>query len=401
MIEHRRGGRRDQHQQRSSRRSEWAADGGDRSFVCSRRHVTQRPLQLVSFGLAIIAITAGLSAGTEAAIDEPRECACDDLRVLQAELRNALLLQKRYQDKIPELRAMSAENSTSAFHDFAKNEAPRGISSPSYTGPAVVDYEPEGNKNLDLDHGPQPQLCRRSGTSQSELQRAEEGSACKGIGHAIRVHEDFHLDLCSQMPGGFPAYFWISGADRAQEEANAYAAQANALRQEIARVLAQADIRVDAELDALDVPPPNPFYTRHTHQIRSDAHITRVAMANDMIRLDGEGRETTNMALQGNCHFINGVPFSLPARVTIETDGFDVQVQATVDGTPSIGFECNLDGRTIRRTGIPVMGPAIILPLMVNLPLKLGVAEASNTFTVGNAQGSWKYRLTIDCSSRE
>jgi len=58
---------------------------------------------------------------------------------------------------------------------------------------------------------------------------------CDGVGKALEAHEQYHKTTC--VRAGYRAYLAMHGADRAQEEAEAYGAQIAVLKAEIARAL--------------------------------------------------------------------------------------------------------------------------------------------------------------------
>lgn len=172
------------------------------------------------------------------------ECDCSNLKVLQIELRNALRLQQAFRNKIPELRTMNKGESTIAVKQFAEGEARRGLEPiPDYKGPDHVDYYPWGRDLYDrtgTKHTVE-KLCSMQVSAKAELDKAVAASACTGIGAALEAHENWHGNFCRTI--GFVPYEEMHGADRAQEEAEAYDKQIAVLRAEIARVLNLKDCK--------------------------------------------------------------------------------------------------------------------------------------------------------------
>jgi hypothetical protein len=163
----------------------------------------------------------------------PAECDCSNLEVLQIELRNAIHLQQAFRNKIPELRTMNQPTSGSALKSFAADEARRGLEAiPDYHGPKEVDYYNHGSSLSDPIHPPstwsKEDLCRMEKSAADTLTSAVNASACAGIGAALEAHEKWHLNFCMRI--GFVPYFNMHGADRAQEEVEAYDAQIKVLR---------------------------------------------------------------------------------------------------------------------------------------------------------------------------
>ncbi len=165
-------------------------------------------------------------AGSPAAAQA--ECDCSRLKVLQIELRNAMQLQQAFRNKIAELRTMNGGTSQGALKAFAQGEARRGLEPiPNYKGPSEFDYSPWGENQRTFNF-PTEQLCRISDSATVELDKAVAASACAGIGKALRAHEEVHGNMCRSI--GYQAYLAMHGADRAQEEVEAYGAQIKVLR---------------------------------------------------------------------------------------------------------------------------------------------------------------------------
>jgi hypothetical protein len=182
------------------------------------------------------------------------ECGCSNLKVLQIELRNAIRLQEAFRNKIAELRTMGKGASTIAVKQFAEGEAQRGLEPiPNYKGPQHVDYYPSGrglSEDADRSKYKPAELCRMIDSSATDLAEAKKASACAGIGAALQAHENWHINFCTTI--GFKPYEEMHGADRAQEEVEAYGAQIVVLRSEIAKVLKKSCVAYRASGKAGD-----------------------------------------------------------------------------------------------------------------------------------------------------
>ena len=166
------------------------------------------------------------------------ECDCSHLKTLQIELRNAIRLQQAFRNKIAELRTMNGDSAQVALKVFAEGEARRGLEAvPGYKGPSEFDYSPWGENQRTFNF-PTERLCGMSDSAKVKLDQAVAASACDGIGKALRAHEGVHGNMCRSI--GYKAYLGMHGADRAQEEVEAYEAQIKVLRAEIAKVLERA-----------------------------------------------------------------------------------------------------------------------------------------------------------------
>jgi hypothetical protein len=153
------------------------------------------------------------------------QCDCSKLAALQDELYNALLLQEAFRNKIPDLRKREIEGlvSMQELQRWAGSDARSGLKDVrGYSGPDHVDYVPWGNRFGHQDD------CERSEESTKTLEEAKNKSGCLGIGHALQVHEDWHLNFCRTI--GYRNYMGMRGSDRAQEEVEAYGEQIKVLR---------------------------------------------------------------------------------------------------------------------------------------------------------------------------
>jgi len=174
---------------------------------------------------------------------------CSHLKALQTELRNATRLQQAMRNKIPELRALDHLKSLTEYKRFAENDARNGLELiPNYEKLSAADkaalsqfnFDVKGFALSDPTHPPQNSkewtpatLCSLTPEAESALARVKGLAACAGIAEAIQAHEDVHTQSCLR---GFVAFFQRNGADRAQEEVEAYGAQIRVLREIIARL---------------------------------------------------------------------------------------------------------------------------------------------------------------------
>lgn len=200
---------------------------------------------IISLVLAALAAIGAPQPLASPVVLAQTECGCSNLKVLQIELRNALQLQQAFSNKIADLRAMEMEGrqSSAELKRWAESDARRGLEQvPGSSGSAQVDYKPWGDQLHYQDDErvtskfTNEELCRRSDESAEALEEAKKKSACAGIAQAIQVHEDWHLNFCRTI-GYRPYWLGMHGADRAQEEVEAYGEQIKVLRAEIAKVL--------------------------------------------------------------------------------------------------------------------------------------------------------------------
>jgi hypothetical protein len=185
-------------------------------------------------GLMLLSDVLAGNGAPQPAGSAQAECDCSHLKVLQIELRNAIRLQQAFRNKIAELRTMNGDTAQGALKAFAQGEARRGLEPiPSYKGPSEFDYSPWGENQRTFNF-PTEQLCRMSDSATVEFDKAVAASACAGIGKALRAHEEVHGNMCRSL--GYQGYLAMHGADRAQEEVEAYGAQIKVLRDIINRL---------------------------------------------------------------------------------------------------------------------------------------------------------------------
>jgi len=169
------------------------------------------------------------------------ECNCGNLKALQIELRNALALQRAFQGKIEELRKLDQVKAYSEFQKFAKTAA-SGVYRPAGdTGPKEVDYTAYGDT---VDTGiiekenetpaRREELCGLSRMAKQDMYDMETGASCAGVVQAVKAHEAVHWASCRRS--GYKSFRDMHGADRAQEEVEAYGAQIKVLRDIIAGI---------------------------------------------------------------------------------------------------------------------------------------------------------------------
>jgi hypothetical protein len=307
--------------------------------------------QSVSAGHSPLTLWAVLlmlvSVGTPTAAAGAAECECRHLDALQAELRNARRLQQAFDNQSRALRSMGVLASVAALQRFAATSAREGlVRVPGYTGPAEVEYVPQGqNVHEDaIGRLGTEKLCALSQGSARALGQARAGSPCDGIASALQAHEDHHHRFCLRL--GYPAYRAMHGADRATEEAESYGIQIGVLRSEIANMLARANVRVIVKTRMRSEMPKNPVYSALVVENYAEVLAKSAAASGPMIRLECDGKQTTTAAVEGgNCRMV-GVPFSIPARAKVETDGLDAQIDYAPDSMiPSFGIQCRIPGQ--------------------------------------------------------
>jgi hypothetical protein len=197
---------------------------------------------IIGFVLAALATIGAPQPFASPAPLAQRECDCSNLKALQIELSNAVGLQQAFQGKIADLRKLDQAPASAEFSRFAAATATRFKRPPGDTGPEAVEYTPYGNG---VDSGilkteketpeRREQLCGLSRNAQQEIDDMKRGASCDGIVKAVEVHEGVHWASCRRL--GYVAFRDMHGADRAQEEVEAYGEQIKVLRSEIARVL--------------------------------------------------------------------------------------------------------------------------------------------------------------------
>lgn len=347
-------------------------------------------------------VTAGPAAPTAA-------CSCKDLEVLQVELRNAQRLQQAFRNKIPDLRSMTPASSMAELQRFARTDARRDLESlPNYKGAGEFDYVAQGSLLYDPTHPTSTdnnQLCSLTASAQADFQQAMKSSACDGIGKALQAHEEVHRNSC--LAKGFVNFFEMNGADRAQEEVDAYGAQIKALRGEIAQVLERAQFTVILAVKTRAQMPANPLYSAITIENHSEIQTSSASGSADKFRFDGQGQQTNNVSVDGNCRMTGGVPFNLPARVSIETDGLTAEVSYETQGTmPSIGMSCEVAGGHGYGMSMPVPMNAGKVPV-TKMPLKDGAemvfdmsqSEAAQIMARGRVQLTGTATVRLVCKN--
>lgn len=336
--------------------------------------------------LAALAANGAPQPLAATAVPASAECDCSKLKDLQLELRNAMKLQQAFTGKIAELRAMNRESAAIAFANFAKSAATTVTRPATDKGPTAIDYISRGDGVSPDDDGKVKGegLCLKSENADLALRDLDSGASCAGIAKAVRAHEDYHQNECSRLT--YMVYREKHPADRAAEEAAAYGVQIAALRAEIGKVLEHTVVRIESEAHTRFTMPPSPApLTAEVVDNRGVVPMSRVSVSGEMIKLEGQGNQTTNATLEGNCRFTGGMPFTLPARVTMETDGLDVQIRYTVEGkAPTLKSECTIEGQTATGTLMPHDGGGNAL--VINLPLENGAEKVFDHSTGDGAK---------------
>ena len=132
----------------------------------------------------------------------------------------------------------------------------------------------------------------------------------------------------------------MNGAERAQEEVEAYGAQIAVLRVEIGRVLDHANFRVKADVDTRLQMPANPLYTAIVLTNESEVPLKLMPVSGPMgIRFSGDSEQVMNGTIEGNCRFNKGL---LPSAT-----GASSLIAMVWKHRSRAGRE-NMDGMTIR-----------------------------------------------------
>jgi len=347
---------------------------------------------------------ASLVAAVATAPAQGAECLCDNLPALQAELRNAQRLQAAFREHIAVLRGMGNGESQAALQQFAGNRARSGLEPiPGYNGPSEFDYVAQG-QNVDpsrFDAFTADQLCAMSASAAQRLEQAMQATACDGIAEALRAHENMHGQFCRRI--GYRNYLGMHGADRAQEEAEAYGAQITALRSAIAHVLDRANVRVEYDL-SMRFDGYKPLFWMTT-QSRGELpqHATLVG---EMIRLEGEGPETTNISIEGDCTFPSGrsLASTLTRRVGGDTDGLTLRIRYNeqVSKTNGTTLQCRFRTANGGEIIVPTPFPALMgLERITNieLPLRDGAEQPIEIVAMRGFTGHGRIRLVLQCIS--
>lgn len=298
---------------------------------------------------------AGRPAPSTSPAPNKKECDCNDLKVLQSELRTAIRLQQNYRNEIAVLRGMGFESSQSAFGTFAQGKGPGTARAGMAEGTEALPYFGRGDDIGDPSkHYTAAEECEMNKGTKEAYEGMLNRAACAGIARAIQAHEEFHVHKCVSL-GSWRAYFGRHGADKAQEEADAYGAEIAVLRAEIAKVLEKAEVHVIIDVNTRMQMPPNPLYTAINITNNAEIPMSRVSATTDLIKLEGDGKQQTNGSIEGNCHFNSGLPSFIPARATVETDGVEAKVNYSLSGTaPGMTMQCTVGNKTGYGMSIPV-----------------------------------------------
>jgi len=287
-------------------------------------------------------------------------CSCAQLGVLQSELRNAIALQQAFRNHIPTLRAMNTPTSQAELAAFAARSA--GTRLEPVPGSADhVDYVPYGRSvySTALGRYTDEQLCAWDSQALAAFERELRSVACDGIADALRAHEDMHLRMCRSI--GFQPYYAMHGADRAEEEAQAYGAQIAVLRAEIARVFAAANPRLVMITRVRTAMPQNPVISAVVNENRGAVQVTSVGAPDTVsgrVPFTVQGSQEASVAMEGGCRVTTPMPLHLGLAGSMETDGLELAVLLRTEGTlPMTSAQCAVQGRR---------GMAMSLPVRVN-----------------------------------
>jgi hypothetical protein len=338
-------------------------------------------ITIVGSVLAVLAVAGAPQPLASPPSAPPAECKCSDLKALQLELRNAIKLQQAFAGQIAELRAMNRESAAMAFANFAKSASTTVTRPATDKGPKTIDYISRGDGVSPDDQGKVTGegLCLKSDNAELALRDLDSGASCAGIAKAVHAHEDYHQNECSRLT--FMVYREKHPADRAAEEAAAYGVQIAVLRAEIVKVLEHANVRIETETTSRMTMPPNPLYTALVVDNRAVVPMSSVSVSGEMIKFDGEGKQTNNATVEGHCKFTGGLPFTITLRGSIETGGLEAQIRLALMGTlPSIAMECATPQGAGHGMSIPVNVSGGNIPVM-NLPLENGAEKVFDQST--------------------
>jgi hypothetical protein len=169
------------------------------------------------------------------------ECACGNadanLEALRKDRDNARHLRDDFRQESQRLGAKygrrpnesAAQASRQEEQAFAKQLEGQVSPPPGYTGPPSSRYVSLGSTTGQ--NVPKGHECDPDNDSIDNLQRVLDGSVCAGMARAIKVHEQFHWDTCRRISD--KVYWRRTGAQIADEEAQAYDAQVKVLDKEI------------------------------------------------------------------------------------------------------------------------------------------------------------------------
>jgi len=312
------------------------------------------------------------------------ECDCVDLNVLHIELRNAITLKKAFGDKIADLRELNNPTSLAELQRFAKTDARRDLEPvPNYKGPSEVDYEPYG-KTLSVGSEStytDQTLCKMTASSEKALKDTIQNSACDGIGRSVQAHEDVHQNSC--MSRGFMKFFYgMNGADRAQEEVDAYEAEIKVLQAEITKLEATCGSNWSGKIEIRN---EQEDFERHFDLGDESGHylsFTTITVSDGIgvahIHLEESGTQETRHKVANNGVVTTEKDYS--QKYTLNADG-DTPAEVRVslqedDGTYSISIksdsgvrttmhseECHRDDCVSKDTELPPSFPAANMPL--------------------------------------
>jgi hypothetical protein len=308
-----------------------------------------RAYKLAAFGLAGLALAAiGLFATLAPPacaqgrnLPTPPPCDCSHLSNLQAELRNARLLEQRHRAEAERLRNMSSEQATTAYAEFLMSSS-KGLECVPGGDKISIDYELAGDLKSWEDRTSgrytHAQLCARSQNSENDLKIGVARAGCRGIGDTLRAHEDFHVETCERM--GYPAHFFMHRSELATDEAEAYGRHAASLGAIIVRILEEAEPRVlffsEQNIGGVNLEILN----GETRPI----DVMPIGSGEFLLRGSGE-LSTTVMRTQPGCWVASGSSYKQPLSTYLTTDGLTAWVRAHV--TPvehEIGYQCSDGG---------------------------------------------------------
>lgn len=241
-------------------------------------------VRLPLIGIALLPLSALLTAPASA--DASTQCACDNVKSLQQELRNAMTLRQRHADKQAELIRKYGANpkggdllqANNDYKNFEEGSGPGtaidGITATVPGAPTAIGYVPRGQA-LQEAHAKDPSkgiplaekwvndilvpdleqrarieaeyrakgqdLCEHQDAKAVESS-AKASAACAGIARILIEHEASHQATCRKM--GYYAFAERKPAERAADEVVAYDKQIAQLTAELQKVLASKKTRI-------------------------------------------------------------------------------------------------------------------------------------------------------------
>ena len=226
-------------------------------------------------------------ASPAAALDS---CSCRNLESLQQELANAVYETGFFESLSQQLDAIEKKqieiNKDPTNPDSGKlvlqvsADARKDIMAKQFKPPhpKVTGYS--GPETVDMEAG----KCKQD---EADLEAMRNGSACQQIADITLRHEAAHRELCQSM--GADTYWGRLPSVIAAEEAERYRAQADAMREELKRVIDEGTITVEAIMEPRIRGPQ--FDVTYSYVLPSIELEGESAPGSDSWTLDGKGSQ--------------------------------------------------------------------------------------------------------------